>query len=304
MNSSCDISNCCRDPQVIVANLTKHQSSYDLVQYSASRLKMFHSRYFQAFFLLFLIRYKVWCCDDVTKDSLLCRGTVSNYLFGIHVFTLTNSNLTDLPPAELKALTNISKINFSKNNISHIKTGVFTGLNIISLDLSYNEIFTIDSGAFDNMSNFRYLKLDHNKINQWDPKWFKNTPNIHEISVAHNYISELPSNAFDNIKWFHNYDVFVIVATGINIEHNKIAKIHPKVFGNATEIGAIILSNNDIEDISPEVFSDVVSVDNLNLSHNYLSCDTLRMLLNLGSVNNINLKYQRINGTASELQRK
>lgn len=237
------------------------------------------------------------CCEDNDKDSILCKGTVLNFLFGIHVYMLENRNITDLSPGSLAALTNFTEIDLSKNSISEIKNEVFNNLNIFTLDLNNNEISSVETKAFDNMPNLRYLKLDNNKLTTWDPNWFQRTPNIHEVSLANNRLSQLPANAFANIRWTHYYDVFVVIGTTVNFKNNSIDYLDPEVFGVVDTLGRINLSYNKIQEVPEEAFAKVLYVQHVEFSYNNLSCKAIKMLLNVPFSADVDLNFQNVNVT-------
>lgn len=233
----------------------------------------------------------VLACDD--SNSVLCNGTIVSYLYGIRVFILSDQGIGQLEPRSLDALTNFTKIDLSRNQLKEVRKDVFSGLNIITLDLSSNRITSVDSEAFDNMTNLRYLNLNNNLLELWDPDWFKNSTNLHEVTIKRNRLVQLPSNAFKNIVWIHNYDVFVVVKTTIDLQYNQISELAPDVFGGATEIGVVNFGHNYLKELPKELFGNVTFMELLDLSYNQLSCDALRTVLNFEGLLNVNVRFQR-----------
>lgn len=256
----------------------------------------------QKIYLLLTYMVCEWCavhCSDCEEspDDILCKGRVIDHLYGVHIFDVSSRGISELSPGTLDTVSNFTRIDVSNNSLTEIKNGVFINLNFLAVDLSLNYIDSIETQAFDNMTELRYLRLDFNYINRWDPHWFKNTPNLHQLSVTNNYLTEIPENAFQNIEWIHNYDLFVLVKGFVSLERNRIVDVHPGAFGNKRELGRISFAHNRIERFSAEIFAQIDYVEELDFSYNILDCNTVMLLLNVDNVENVYLKYQNVNVT-------
>lgn len=229
------------------------------------------------------------------ENNIMCKGVILDLVHGIRIIKISNRNLTELPAGSLKDLYNFTRVDFSNNSIREINNGVFNNMGFVTIDLSFNQIERIDSEAFDNMPELRYLRLDFNRITIWDPHWFKNNRNLHQISFRGNFIKEIPSKAFQNIKWIHNYDLFLRVTTVVELSNNAIDKLYPDIFGGETEIGRLNFANNSIESVPREMFSGIEYVEELDFSYNKLECDSVFFLLNLANLDSVNMKYQNVN---------
>lgn len=252
------------------------------------------------FFILTIFSFsnsfvKVPSCTDVT--NILCKGVILDLVHGIRILTISNKNLTQLPPDCFKQLDNITRLDLTNNSISEIKNGVFNHRNFVTIDLAFNRISNIESEAFDDMPELRYLRLDFNRIGIWDAYWFKNNKNLHQISFKGNFIEELPSRAFQYIKWIHNYDLFLRVTTMVDLSGNRIEKISSDAFGDEVEIGRLNFANNSIRSVPKDLFDGLEYVEEMDLSYNSLKCDTILFLLNLATVDSVNMKYQLRNVT-------
>lgn len=232
-------------------------------------------------------------CTDPT--NILCKAVIVDLVHGIRILAISNKNLTTLPPGSFRELNNFTRVDLTNNSIREIDGGVFNGFDFVTVDLAFNQINTIASDAFDNMTELRYLRLDFNEINTWDAAWFKNNKNLHQISFKANFIESLPLQAFQNIKWIHNYDIFLRVTTVVDLSGNKIKELAANVFGGEVEIGRLNFANNSIESVPRDVFVGVQYVEEIDFSYNKLDCDTVYFLLNLPNVDSVNMKYQNVN---------
>lgn len=70
-------------------------------------------------------------------------------------------------------------------------------LNLISIDLSYNQIKKIDSMTFSKLSKTINLYISNNEIETIAPEAFNYMTMLHTLDLSNNYIYEVPPNAFD-----------------------------------------------------------------------------------------------------------
>ncbi|KAJ8961986.1 hypothetical protein NQ314_005768 [Rhamnusium bicolor] len=156
------------------------------------------------------------------------------------------------------------------NKLEEIKEGVFNNLALSTLDLSQNDITTIESSAFDNLPNILNINLADNNIGAWDKNWFKNTPLLTRISMQNNSIAKLPNNAFKNlvgVKKFGKVDLTI----NLVLSYNKIKTIEPKAFNGLTKINNLWLDNNQLENFDENLL-DKVKVNDLRINQNNIRC--------------------------------
>lgn len=229
------------------------------------------------------------------EDNIMCKGVVLDFVHGIRILSVSNKNITELQPGSLNELKNFTRIDLSNNSLTVIQNGVFSNMDFVTVDLAFNQIDVIENAAFDDMTELRYLKLDFNRITTWDAAWFKNNRNLHQISFRGNFIKVVPSKAFQNIRWIHNYDLFIRVVTVVDLSNNQIESLYSDAFGDEREVGRLNFANNTISSVPRELFADVEYVEELDFSYNKLECDTVFFLLNLRSLDIVNMKFQNVN---------
>ncbi|CAC5419713.1 ELFN2 [Mytilus coruscus] len=71
--------------------------------------------------------------------------------------------------------------------------------NLYYLQLQNNDISTIESFSFMNLSSLRYLHLHNNKIQLLESNVFINMTNLYYINLSGNNISHIEENAFGNL---------------------------------------------------------------------------------------------------------
>lgn len=130
-------------------------------------------------------------------------------------------------------------INLSHNNISSLEYKSFQALgNITELDLSHNQLSTVKSFVFEEC-DCTVFKLNHNLIsNLSNIDIFANLTGLRMLNLSHNFITE------------------------INRKHFTTKKLY--------ELDTIDLSYNNISELSGSVFEKFLSVRLINLTHNSL----------------------------------
>ena len=106
------------------------------------------------------------------------------------------------------------------------------------LDLSKNNITSIEKGAFDGLHNLNGLYLPCNQISSIEKDAFDGLDKLEWLGLSNNQISSIEKDAFDglnNLKW-------------LNLSNNQISSIENKHYESRKEILELIndLKNNNL----------------------------------------------------------
>ena len=106
------------------------------------------------------------------------------------------------------------------------------------LDLSKNNITSIEKGAFDGLHNLNGLYLPCNQISSIEKDAFDGLDKLEWLGLSNNQISSIEKDAFDglnNLKW-------------LNLSNNQISSIENKHYESRAEILKLIndLKNNNL----------------------------------------------------------
>lgn len=227
----------------------------------------------------------------------LCRGSVHNFK-NLVVLEFVNDNISEIEIGAFKDLGQ-TKVHLDFNKLAVIKSGVFNGLDIVSLSATENEIRYIESGAFSNMRYLETILLSLNKIKKWDGSWFLNTPRLEIINFSFNEIEELPANDLRNINGKHGE-----FYTKLDLSYNKIKTISSEAFKGIAYFGSINLAGNKIHEISPRLFDDAKKIYEFNLNKNNITCLFGDELLALKKVFVVKLKMNPIGSRCGQFIRK
>lgn len=105
----------------------------------------------------------------------------------------------------------LTYLDLSKNQISHIEIDSFDNLNnLSSLNLSYNKLTSIKSGTFDSLTQLLYLNLSDNHINYLKGSIFRNLKNLKTLNLSSLHLIELHNTTLSGLDNLEN----------LNLRHN------------------------------------------------------------------------------------
>ncbi|EFA11750.1 leucine-rich repeat-containing protein let-4 [Tribolium castaneum] len=188
----------------------------------------------------------------LTRDSL---SDINNANF----LVLESDEIEAIEPGALRNVVVKQAISLKMNKLREIRRGVFEGVRVPVLFLSFNAISYVDYQAFDNMTDLEIVHLDHNRIASVNPFWFKNAPKVTKVNLSHNNIHRVDANAFAN----H--------VSKIDLSNNIIQSVDPHAFRRTKKLLFLGLAHNLIHDLDPNWLKDV-KVHTLDLSSNSLYC--------------------------------
>ncbi|KAM7352948.1 uncharacterized protein ACRADG_005282 [Cochliomyia hominivorax] len=185
------------------------------------------------------------------------------------------------------------------------------------LDLSYNDITSVDKKCFANYTHLKYLNLSNNALHTLDWEAFSKLRRLTEIDLSYNRLEYLDERLF-----VRNKNLLKINLEGnklesltnnallknpfvreINLRNSQIFLLQPEVFKGLTNLQFIDLSKNLLNNFNLEDFQHLKSLKEINLSENYIKCDQsvqnkIQQLEDLGIKVNLDncLKEKRENG--------
>ncbi|XP_070552537.1 carboxypeptidase N subunit 2-like [Ptychodera flava] len=216
---------------------------------------------------IFFLVYLAHLFSSIGACPLGCECDVSL------IVTCTKLNLTDVPddiPTDTKEL--YLDVNF----ITILKNDSFSNLHGLTLlAIRFNQIHTIESGAFNNLTKLSHLYLDNNYISQLSEDVFFPLLVINTVSLEYNNISTL---------W--KFSSVSPLAT-LNLRYNKISFIESCTFVGLTNLKVLQLDRNNVSTIEDRALEGLAHLQNLYLQHNALislpdslfSCCTVIQLL-------------------------
>ncbi|NXU69900.1 ELFN1 protein, partial [Horornis vulcanius] len=114
---------------------------------------------------------------------------------------LNDNKIKSVQYASLSRFGNLTYLNLTKNEISYIEDGAFSGqFNLQVLQLGYNRLRNLTEGILRGLGKLEYLYLQANLIETVTPNAFWECPNIVNIDLSMNRIQRLDSNTFRGLN--------------------------------------------------------------------------------------------------------
>ncbi|XP_038211120.1 protein artichoke-like [Zerene cesonia] len=194
---------------------------------------------------------------------------------------LSYNNVKYVKNLAFKSLVNLQHLNLSHNAIEDILPYSLIQYEsrqteLRDIDLSYNSIRNISTGAFQYMTNLKELYLDHNEIAVLGDDIFVNLKSLNRLHLQFNNISTL-SMSLINLASLEYLD----------LSNNNILKVNGFELNRLQNLININMSYNRLESIESNCFSQALNLNSVDLSNNKIRSDLEYVMF----LNNVNLRY-------------
>lgn len=200
---------------------------------------------------------------DLSMNKIDCIGERTfEGLLRIESLNLFDNLLTDLPESifERSKLQMLENINLSKNKFvtPPLKSLQRQYFFLTSVDLSYNNIQDISPEDV-TMVNIKKLDLSFNPLSKESVSNVLGEPKtVRELSLAG-----------VNVQTISNLEMPFLHK--LNLSHNNIAKLEPKIFERSTLLEELDVSSNKIRDLSDiQVWKKLATLQSLDISGNMI----------------------------------
>ncbi|XP_065296671.2 protein toll-like [Dermacentor albipictus] len=209
------------------------------------------------------------------------EDAVSRAMTTLSSIWLTKNELRSVPLG-LAAAKRLQRLTMQRNPIKHLQ-GMLTFSKLWFLDLSFNEIETIDEEYLYGLPKLRYVALWRNNIHKLPPNLFLKTRLLKKVELQVNRISSV-EGVFNDLP---QLEVLLLTQNNISdtdsisrstfpclkelaLGQNRINVIS-KFSSRNSGIRRVILSNNAVTDIMPGAFKLLGKLTKLDLKNNSIS---------------------------------
>ncbi|XP_006820699.2 uncharacterized protein LOC102804019 [Saccoglossus kowalevskii] len=253
------------------------------------------------------------------SGTLLTPSYVGEVLYGLQNVQLQELILREIGWQQLtqntfQAMTNstLCVLDLSQNYLSIITAHLLPLPNLRQLNLAYNSIGVIHSGAFDNLMSLTILNLTANYLTTYPNfKPLQNT--VQTIDLSDNKLTgEIPIDAFKGLERLSSLDMSVnningMLKSGIfnsqskslhklDLSYNKIEQFAENVFYNTTVLRMIDLSHNNLSKIDGTIpYRHLFDCTHLDLSHNNISQIVSNAFFGMNALQYLDLSYNALN---------
>ncbi len=134
--------------------------------------------------------------------AILCSGhslAVSTNQALPHVsYVLTACQITTLTKFPFHP--NTIKMNLSRNVLTDISKSINHFVHLVSLDLSFNDIASLEKYTFVGLLELHFVVLSHNAISYISTGAFKNLTDLYVLNLENNSLSDIAPHPFQNVR--------------------------------------------------------------------------------------------------------
>ncbi|CAG5081868.1 Oidioi.mRNA.OKI2018_I69.PAR.g9980.t1.cds [Oikopleura dioica] len=230
--------------------------------------------------------------DDQTINKIECTDKKLRVIqqpsqpASIKEYDLSRNNIESIPRDTFKGMLSLETLNISRNSLSSLDPGSFSGLSqtLRVLDLSSNNFQQLPTRAFKAVLGLTKLYVSRNQVKKLGPLEFAPLGNLSLIDISFNPGVEVSDDAFrqlDNLRdlVFKNCKLTKIPdftdarreIRRLNLAGNNLVKITTTNFKNMRLLETLILRNNAITSIDQGSFEGLEALKVLDLSNNQLT---------------------------------
>ncbi|KAL7864446.1 hypothetical protein AOLI_G00158660 [Acnodon oligacanthus] len=186
-------------------------------------------------------------------------------------------------PSDISPFT--SYLDLSMNNISSIQPNTFQNLPFLTeLRLSGNQLRTISGSALHGLKNLKVLMLQNNQLERLDSADPWDLPNLLSLRLDANLIVEVPTQTFSGMRslrhlWLDDNALTEVPVSALSelsalqamtLALNRITHIPDYAFRNLSNLVVLHLHNNQIFSLGQNSFEGLRSLETLELNFNAL----------------------------------
>ncbi|XP_035663975.1 SLIT and NTRK-like protein 2 [Branchiostoma floridae] len=183
--------------------------------------------------------------------------------------------------------TTITSLNLWENAITTLSQSAFSRYSSLTwLELQYNQISVINSGAFHNLTSLTGLNLDNNQLTSLRADMFVGLDSLQYLYLHHNNIRSIEERTFVNLTQLRT----------LQLHNNQLTNLTADMFVGLDNLETLYLYNNNIHSIEAGTFSTNRHLSTLLLSSNHIDVFPSDFLLNLNSseLSELSLSHNRM----------
>lgn len=216
------------------------------------------------------------CSKRRRSSGIFIPSYASSYHYNRFVkISFENCHFRDINSGYFTNFTQLQSFDVSNIGAEKISIEKYHQLQFLTFfNASHNQLTSFPSNLFKAVKNLVSLDISHNEIRHIVPSDFEGATNVKMLNISHNHLLEIPSNLFKDAKG-------LLV---VDFSANAIDQVWTADFIHTNDMISLDLSNNRLKSIEDHLFDSMPKLKYLNLSYNPigdLKIDTLAYLTDL-----------------------
>ena len=211
-------------------------------------------------------------CDRtaVVMDAIMSRISATN-------------DCSEVTSTHLAAIADT--LDLSSENISSLQAGDFDGLvSLTGLDLRYNRLAMLPDGIFDDLSSLTSLHLGANDLTTLPDGIFDELTSLNSLWLPSNDLYTLPADIFDGLTSL----------TWLDLGFNDLSEFPADIFDELTLLTRLYWYGNGVSTLPTGIFDKLTSLIILDLAYNDLSTLPAGIFGELTSLIELDLKKSEL----------
>ena len=195
-------------------------------------------------------------------------------------------DVSDCADVNAQHLGDIRTLKIVNAGITALQSGDFRGLSdLFRLDLSKNSLSSLPEDVFDSVPNLGLLVLSNNELSALPDGVFQGMSNLFSLDLSKNSLSSLPDNVFEGL------DSLEI----LTLTNNDLDALRRGMFGGLGSLERLTLDGNELSELPDDVFDDLTKLFSLSLSRNQFTALPTSSIRHIDSLRWLGMDQNDIN---------
>ena len=146
------------------------------------------------------------------------------------------------------------------NQINTLLADSFNHSSCLTLAMSWNQLETIEIGAFNNLNKMESLLLNNNKLSSLVPEVFRGLPSLTQLLLHNNYFQSVLPEMFRELQSL----------TELSLAGNDLVALEARTFEWTSQLSKLWIHENNIQYLPSGLFSNLTKLRHLNIRDNAL----------------------------------